>query len=32
MNDCLKKSLNAGQPIRMVYDGNEWREFIRGNA
>ena len=31
--DCLKKrDLNVGQTRRMVYDRNEWRELVRGNA
>ena len=33
VNDCLKKNfLNVGQPRRMVYDMNEWRKLVRGNA
>ena len=33
LNDCLKKrGLNVGQARRMVYDRNEWWEFVRGNA
>ena len=33
VNDCLKKrGLNVQQARRMVYDRNEWREFLRGNA
>ena len=27
VNDCLKK-----RGLRMGYDRNEWREFVRGNA
>ena len=31
--ECFKKrGLNVGQARRMVYDGNKWREFVRGNA
>ena len=31
-NDCLKKrGLNVWQARRMVYDRNEWEEFVRGN-
>ena len=30
MNECLKKiGLNVVQARRMVYDTNEWREFVR---
>ena len=32
-NGCLRKrGLNVGQAGRMVYDMNEWWEFVRGNA
>ena len=31
MNDHLKKrDLNVGRAMKMVYDRNEWREFVRG--
>ena len=33
MNDCKKKrALNVGRARMMVYDRNEWRGFVRGNA
>ena len=33
MNDCLKeRELNVRQAGRMMYDRNEWWEFVRGNA
>ena len=33
VKECLiKRSLNVGQARRRVYDRNEWREFVRGNA
>ena len=33
MNDCLKKrSPYVGQARRMVYDGNERREFAKGEC
>ena len=32
MNGCLKKRrFNVEQASRMVYDRNEWREFVKGN-
>ena len=33
VNECLKKiCLNVGQERKMVYDMNEWWEFVKGNA
>ena len=33
MNNCLKKRwLNVGQARRMVYDRNEWWEFVMRNS
>ena len=33
VNHCLKKrGLNVGKAKKMVYDRNEWREFVRGNG
>ena len=33
VSDCLKESdLNVGQARRMVYDRNQWRVFVTGNA
>ena len=32
MNDSEERDLNVGQARRMVYDRNEWREFVRKNA
>ena len=33
VNNCLKKrDLNVGRAGRMVYDRNEWRKFVYGNA
>ena len=33
VNDCLKKrSLNVSQARRIVYDKNEWKEFLRGEC
>ena len=33
VNECLKKwCLKIGQPKKMVYDRNEWQEFVMGNS
>ena len=32
MNGCLKKGLTVGQARRMMYDRNQWWEFVKGNA
>ena len=33
VNDCLKKrGLNVGQARRVVYERNEWREFVKGEC
>ena len=33
VNDCLKKGgLNVLQPRGMIYDRNEWWDFVKGNA
>ena len=33
MNDCLnKKALNVGQAGKMMYERNEWQEFVRVSA